>query len=148
MDAASPVGAGSLPQLYLIADQRDLELIDPWADALFDERLEVSRPIFDGDEADIREYHEDNLTNCDGVLIFYGAGNELWVKRKLREIQKSAGYGRTKPPPLVGICLVTPRTPEKERFRTHEGLIIPQWDGLALPTLRPFIDQLKAGRPV
>ena len=31
---------------------------------------------------------------CDGVLIYYGAGNEMWLRRKLREVQKSAGYGR------------------------------------------------------
>jgi hypothetical protein len=140
--------AGPTPQLYLIADQRDAELIGPWADALFDEHLEVIRPFFDGDESAIREYHEENLTLCDGVLIFYGAGNSLWLQRKLRELQKAPGYGRTKPRPVVGVCLVGPRSAEKERFRSHEALVIPQWDGVSLAALQPFIAQLKAGRPV
>ena len=98
------------------------------------------------DEADIREYHEENLTLCDGVLIFYGAGNELWLQRKLRELQKAPGYGRTKPRPIVGVCLVGARSPQKERFRSHDALVIPQWDGVSLPALQPFIEQLKAGR--
>jgi hypothetical protein len=140
--------AGPIPQLYLIADQRDAELIDPWADALFEAHLEVIRPFFDGDEATIREYHEENLTLCDGVLIFYGAGNGLWLQRKLRELQKAPGYGRTKPRPVVGVCLVGPRSAEKERFRSHEAFVIPQWDGVSLQDLQPFIAQLKAGRPV
>jgi hypothetical protein len=135
-------------RLYLIADQRDADLITPWAEALFEQELEVIRPIFDGDEAEIREYHEDNLSTCDGVLIFYGAANELWLRRKLREVQKSAGYRRTKPHPVVGICLVTPRTPDKERFRTHEALVAPQWEGFSPDPLRPFIAQVKAGDPV
>jgi hypothetical protein len=68
------------------------------------------------------------------------------VRRKLREIQKSAGYGRTKPRPATGICLVPPRTSEKERFRTHEAAVVSQWEGFAPGSLQPFVAQLKAGR--
>jgi hypothetical protein len=137
-----------VPQLYLMADQRDAELIHPWADALFDQHVEVIRPLFAGDEAEIREYHEENLTLCDGVLIFYGSGTELWLQRKLRELQKAPGYGRTKPRPVVGVALIGTRTPEKERFRSHGVLVIPQWDGVALPALQPLLTELKAGGPV
>ncbi|MEX2272078.1 MAG: hypothetical protein WD690_11425 [Vicinamibacterales bacterium] len=139
--------AGSVPQLYVVADQRDVELIHPWADALFEQRVEVIRPWFDGDESEIRAYHEENLTLCDGVLIFYGAGNELWLQRKLRELQKAPAYGRVKRRPVVGVCLIGARTSEKERFRSHEALVLPQWDGVSLPALQPFITQLKAGPP-
>ncbi len=140
--------ADTPPSLYLISDQRDVSRILPWADTLFEQRLEVLHPLFDGDEAEIREYHQENLTTCDGVLIFYGAGNELWMRRKLRELQKSAGYGRTKPPPVVGVCLIPPRTPVKERFRTHEAMVMAQWDGCAPEHLEPFIAKLKAGSSV
>ena len=55
------------------------------------------------------------------MLIFYGAGNELWLRRKLREVQKSAGYGR-KPPHAGGRHLRGPAdVPAKARFRTHEA---------------------------
>jgi len=137
---------GAAPQVYFVADQRDADRIVPWCDALFDQHLEVIQPIFDGDEAELRAFHEETLSSCDACLIFYGAGNELWLRRKLREIQKSPGYGRTKPAPLVWIAQIGPRTPEKERFRTHEATVVPQWDGVALEALRPFIAQLKAAR--
>jgi hypothetical protein len=78
----------------------------------------------------------------------YGAGNELWLRRKLRELQKSAGYRRSKPPAKVAICLITPRTAEKEAFKTHDAIVIPQWNGVDLPALQPFIAQLKTGGPV
>jgi len=146
--AQPPAGPASVPELYIVADQRDADLIEPWVDALFDQHLEVIRPLFDGDESSIREYHEENLTHCDGVLIFYGAGNELWLQRKLRELQKAPGYGRTKPRSVVGVALVGPRTPQKERFRSHDALVVAQWDGVSLPALQPFIAQLKAGPPV
>ena len=133
------------PHVYLIHDQRDTQAVAPWADFLFNE-FEVIRPGFDGDEADTRAYHEENLRLADGVVIFYGAGNESWLRRKLREVQKSAGYGRSKPEPEIGICLIAPRTPEKEQFRTHKGMLLPQWDGVTPDAWRPFVDRLKGGR--
>jgi hypothetical protein len=130
-------------RLYLIYDQRDALITAPWEDFLFEQELEVFRPVFEGDEAELREYHEENLRSCDGALIFYGSGNECWLRRKLRELQKSPGYGRTKPMPTVAISLVLPRTPDKERFRTHEALVIPQWGGFSAEALQPLISSLK-----
>jgi hypothetical protein len=132
-----------LPRVYLIYDQRDEAAASVWANALFDDKLEVIRTLFDGDEAEIREYHEENLAICDGVLILHGASNELWLRRKLREIQKSAGYGRSKPKPEVAVLLVGARTAEKERFRTHEAIVVPQWDGYTREALQPFVSRLK-----
>jgi hypothetical protein len=155
--AAAAGAPGQATQLYFVYDQRDTDDVTAWADFLFKEQFEVIHPVFDGDEADVRSYHEENLRICDGVFIFYGAANETWLRRKLREIQKSAGYGRTKPAPVVGICLVAPKTREKERFRTHDAIVVPQWDGLASDVLQPFVSALKtsarssqdhgAGRP-
>jgi hypothetical protein len=137
-----------VPMLYLMADQRDADAIQPWADALFEQGIEVIRPLFDGDESEIREYHEENLRLCDGVLIFYGAANELWLQRKLRELQKAPGYGRTKPKPATGVCLIGARTAEKERYRSHDVVVAPQWDGVALNALAPLLARLKAGGAV
>jgi hypothetical protein len=141
--SSSLVAGSGYTRLYLIYDQRDALITSPWEDFLFEQKLEVIRPAFEGDEAEIREYHQENLRNCDAALIFYGSGNECWLRRKLRELQKSPGYGRSKPIPIVAICLVPPRTPYKERFRTHEALVIPQWEGFSPGPLQPFISSLK-----
>ena len=111
----------------------------PWQKYLFDRGFEVIHPIFEGSESEIREYHEENLRVCHAALIFYGAGNEAWLRRKLREVQKSAAYGRIQPICGVGVVLASPRTPQKERFQTHEAIVIPQWDGLAPEPLLPFV---------
>ena len=62
----------------------------PWADLLF-QSFEIVHPLFEGDEREVREAHEEALRHCDGVLLFYGAGNEAWLRRKLTEVQKSPG---------------------------------------------------------
>jgi hypothetical protein len=140
--AIEPAAGSPQQQLYLIYDQRDAAAIAPFADFLFND-FEVLHPVFEGDEAEIREYHAENLCSCSGVLIFFGAANECWLRRKLREIQKSAGYGRSKAKPVVGICAIAPRTVEKERFRTHQAMLVPQWDGLSPDGLQPFVARLK-----
>jgi len=134
---------GAHARVYLIYDQRDEETSSAWADFLFEQGIEVIRPVFEGDAAEIRDYHDENLRTCDAALILYGSANECWLRRKLRELQKSFGYGRTKPAPLVGISLVPPRTLDKERFRTHEAMVIPQLEGFSPDPLRPFVSGLR-----
>lgn len=130
-------------QIYLIYDQRDVISSAPWADALFNLGFEVVHPVFEGDEAEVRENHEGNLRDCDAAVILYGKVNELWVRRKLRELQKSAGYGRTKPLRALAISLIAPETAEKQKFRTHEAMVINQSGDLVPECLQPFIDQMK-----
>jgi hypothetical protein len=132
-----------MTSVYFIYDQRDEPTVAPWADLFFKE-CEVVYPLFDGDEKDLRESHEESLRTCDGVLVLSGAGNEAWLRRKLTEIQKSPGYGRTKALPDVCICLIPPQTPAKTRFRTHHALVIPQWNGCDAAALEPFMAALRA----
>ena len=141
--AAAASAGQSLAQLYLIYDQRDSNEASPWADFLFEHGFEVIHPVFEGDEAEVREYHEENLRSCDGALILYGSASECWLRRKLRELQKSAGYGRAKARPTIGIALIPPKTVEKERFRTHEAIIIPQLAGFSPDSLQAFISRLR-----
>jgi hypothetical protein len=140
---APPIARGDHARLYVIYDRRDTDASSSWVEYLFEQDLEVIRPVFEGDEAEIRDYHDDNLRTCDGVLIFYGSANECWLRRKLREVQKSPGYGRTKPAPVVGILLAPPKTADKERFRTHEAMVIPQLDGFSADALRQFVSNLQ-----
>jgi hypothetical protein len=141
--ATAPVVKPGATLLYLIYDQRDAQAATVWADLLFND-FEIVHPIVDGDEKDIREFHEESLRTCDGVLVLFGAANDAWLRRKLTDIQKSPGYGRTKAPPDVGICLIPPHTPTKASFKTHYATVIPQFEGCAPESLAPFVAALKA----
>ena len=132
-----------MASLYLVYDQRDEAAVTPWADLLF-KSFEIVHPLFEGDEREVREAHEEALRQCDGVMLFHGAGNEAWLRRKLTEVQKSPGTGRTKPPPHLCVVQAPPRTPAKERFRTHYCPVVPQWGGCDPTPLRPFMDALSA----
>jgi hypothetical protein len=66
----------------------------------------------------------------------------MWLRRKLRELKKSAGLGRDRPMRAVGIAVAPPTTPSKAAFRTREALVLPQLDGPSSKGLEPFITRL------
>ena len=61
--------------IYLVCDQRDLDDTRPLEDLMSDSGHEILLPLFDGDQAQLRQAHLDNLKVCDAVIIYYGAGN-------------------------------------------------------------------------
>ena len=136
-----PVEAG-VTRVYLICDQRDQDATTPLADFLFEKGMEVTLPVFEGDEAEVREDHEDNLRMCDAVLLYYGAANELWLRRKLREVQKSAALGRAKRIRTKGIWVAPPSTPQKLRLRSREALVMAGPKEFAPDPLLPFLEAL------
>ena len=127
----------------MIYDQRDGEAPRVVEDFLFREGYEVIVPVFDGDEAELRREHEESLSICDGVLLYYGTANELWLRRKLREIQKSAAFGRKAPISGKAILVAPPGNTTKQRLRTHEALVIDQQGGFDPAPLRPFLSQFR-----
>ena len=129
--------------VYLICDAPDLENITPVADCLFDLGYEVILPAFEGDEAEVREDHEDNLCRADAVLIYYATANELWLHRKLREVRKSAGLGRTEALKANGILVSPPNSQGKKWLRSHEAIVIHQPDDFSSELLAPFLTELK-----
>ena len=129
--------------VYLICDQEDLENINLLADNLYDLGYEVILPAFDGNEADIREDHEDNLCRADAVLIYYANANDLWLRRKLREIRKSAGMDRSSPLDIKAILVAPPNSTNKQWLRTHEAMVFYQKGEFSPELLEPFLAELR-----
>ncbi|MDB4534647.1 toll/interleukin-1 receptor domain-containing protein [Vicingaceae bacterium] len=107
-------------QIYLICDETDLDNIIPLEDYFFDQGFDVILPAFDGEQSELREDHQENLKNCDAVIIYFGAGNDLWVRTKVRDLMKISGYGRTKPLDNKAIILAAPDTRSKARYRAQD----------------------------
>jgi hypothetical protein len=134
--------------VYLISDKQDIEEASPIADYLFDRGLDVTQPATDGDEALVLEDHKENLLSCDAAMIYYGRASDIWVRMKQRELQKIAGYGRTSPILAKAIYISRPQTDSKERWRTHDALVIKGYEGFIPDRLAPFIDQVQKAKGV
>jgi hypothetical protein len=137
----------SVVRIYIVCDRPDLEnvTIKMIADYLFQRRCEVILPVFDGDEAQVRIEHQENLKSCTGVIVCYGSGNELWLRSKLRDLIKVAGYGRTSPLRTKAVYLVGPSTAQKEGFRSHEVTVINGLNGFDEAPLQEFIEKAQQG---
>lgn len=142
--AAEPAAARDEgpPRVYLVCDSRDSERAAPLADYLFDCGLEVITPLTDCDEAQARADHRENLMLCDAILIYYGEAGEPWLRTKLLDLRKLAGYGRTRPPLVKAVYVGAPATPAKERFRTLEATVIKQPDQFSPDALAPLVARL------
>jgi TIR domain len=114
-----------LVRVYVICDQRDVEACTALTRHLLeDPRFEVISPVFEGTEEELRRDHEENLASCDVVVIYYGEGNELWRRRKQRELLRSAGYGRQRKLLASAIYVAPPPSPYKEGLRTNEAVVL------------------------
>lgn len=140
--AEKPIPEEGPVRVYLVYEQRDNEAIQPLDDYLFDQEFEVLKPLFEGDEAQVRQYHEDNLRLCDAVIIYYSNVNEPWLQAKLRELQKIAGYGRSKPMLAQAIYIGGAQTSQKQQFRTHEALVIKSFEAFSADLLKPFLTKI------
>lgn len=130
-------------RVYLICDKQDYDAIAPLSDHLFDRGYEVTLPLFEGDEAEVREDHKESLLLCDAVVIFYGNASEGWLRTKLRDLQKIAGYGRTKPMLAQAIYTGPPDNPAKQRYRTREALLLRNFGDFTPESLQPFVDEIQ-----
>ena len=114
----------SPPMVYLICDDQDLENVTSIEDFLYDKGCEVIVPVFEGEQADIRLDHQENLKTCDAVIIYYGAGNDLWIRAKSRELLKISGYGRSTPLNHKAVIIAPKKTTSKQRFRSRDLSVI------------------------
>ena len=132
--------------LYLICDKQDYEAVSPLSDHLFNQGYEVILPIWEGDEAQAAQDHKDNLMACDAMMIYYGQANEIWLRMKMREAQKIAGYGRTQPMLAKAIYISGPQTPRKDQFRTHEAVVIKNYGEFSPELLNPLLTQIQTAK--
>jgi len=135
--------ASEVRLVYLMCDARDEKSVTPVADYLFEHGCDVVLPAFDGDEAQVRADNEESLRSADGVLIYYGAPNELWLRGKLREWRKSAAFGRTKPLKATAVFVAPPNSQRQGSMRMHEARVIRQVDRFSESLLDPFLADLR-----
>lgn len=132
--------------VYLICDRQDMDAASAIESYLFDLGADVILPVMEGDETQVYEDHKANLLDCDAVLIYYGQANEIWLRMKQRELQKIAGYGRTKPLLAKGIYAGGPQTAPKERLRDHEAVVMKNYGAFTAESLQPFFEQVQKSK--
>jgi hypothetical protein len=135
-------------RVYLVYDQKDEESAEPLNKCLFDKKLEVMTPSFDGDVTQIRTLHRKYLRRCDAMVIYYDHANDTWLKTKLLDLEKALGQGRIKPIPkwALTVFISGEKTRHKERFHSHDFSVIKNYSPFSCDLLSSFISNLKEGK--
>jgi hypothetical protein len=136
--AEPPIAPDGLKRVYLVFDERDEDAVNPIDDYLYDRGFEVKRPLFDGDEAQLRADHEDKLRIADAVIIYYGADDEAWLSRMLLELAGSPATRRAS-----AVYVAGPETKAKARYRTREvDTVIKGFEEFRPDLLKPLLEAI------
>ena len=133
-------------RVYLICGREDVDAVDQIRNYLFDQGYEVTLPLLDGGEIDVLQDHKEGLLLCDAVLIYWGRASEGWLRMKLRDLLKLPGYGRVSP--LLGkvVYIGAPESPTKDRFKTHEALVIMNSGEFNPESLDPLLAEIQKAK--
>jgi hypothetical protein len=136
-------GNGESRLVYLVCDQRDLDDTRPLEDFVTDSGHEILLPLFDGDQAQLRQAHVENLKICDAVIIYYGAANYRWASSMKSDLLRLPALGRAKPLIEKAIYLAGPADKDKETFKANDFRIFNCFAGFSEGLFCDFIQKLK-----
>jgi hypothetical protein len=117
--AARAGDRSKLKQVYLICENRDRSLVRPIKEYLFKQNLEVITWLDQGGTDTLMDYHRKNLRECDAALVYFGSGDEPWVRKNLEDLEKAYGYGREQDWLANAVYVGAPPSEQKEDFLTH-----------------------------
>ena len=144
-NAAQRQGNGGARLVYLICDERDRKDTIPFRKFLRGRGLNVQIPVFEGDAAKVRRDNQDLLTECDAVIVFYGAGDESWKRTVDSDLRKMKGYRGEKPLLASYTYLAEPATNDKkDLIELEEPYLMNGLRGFSEAELGPFIRTLQS----
>jgi len=144
---AKPVHApvrSKLKQVYLICENRDRSFIRPIKEYLFKQNIEVITWLDDDTGRTLMDYHHKNLRDCDAALVYFGNGDEPWVRKNLEDLEKAFGYGRDHDWAASAVYVGAPPNDQKEDFLTHlVPYVIRNFQSFDPNDLRAFVEAVQ-----
>jgi len=142
----SSVASGERLQLYLVFDGDDADRARPVADFLFAQGFAVTLPLFEGDENERRDDHDESLRECDAILILQASATDLWRRAKLRDTRRAFGNGRRRPFLARGLLLADTAAAGAGDTLDPDLIVLRASEGPLSATLAPFLDALRRSK--
>jgi hypothetical protein len=134
-----------LKQIYLICENRDRSLVRPIKEYLFKQNMEVITWLDQGGTDTLMDYHRKNLKECDAALVYFGSGDEPWVRKNLEDLEKAYGYGRENDWLANAVYVGAPPSEQKDDFLTHlVPYVIRNFSSFDPNDLRDFVTAVQA----
>ncbi len=141
---AKPAVADATQLIYVLCDPKDRKATVPLRKLCKQQGFDVALPVFEGDAAAVRRANQQLLSDCDAVLLFYGAGGEAWKRTVDNELRKMPGYRGGKPLAASYTYLAEPKTTDKEDLiDMEEPHLIDGMEGLPEAEVADFVQALE-----
>ena len=134
-----------LKQIYLICEDDDRTFVRPIREYLFNQNLEVITWLDGSGAESLMDYHRKNLKECDAALVYFGNGDEPWVRKNLDDLEKAYGYGRENDWLASAVYVAAPPSVQKEDFLTRRvPYVIRNFSSFDPNDLRDFVTAVRA----
>jgi TIR domain len=94
VDSFLPVDDQENIRIYVYHRAEDTDYAVKLARSLAQHNVEPMFPAFEGDAADLKQWHRQNLLDCDSVVLCWAAAPEVWVRATSREFKNWRDLGR------------------------------------------------------
>ena len=105
-------------------------------------------PPDEGDPAELRENHKENLKVCDAVMIWWGSAQKAGLHYMMRDLDQAPGFGRTAPFRAKAVFIAAPPAHDKDDFRTQRAKVIRFIDGFTPELVAPLVAAIKSAARV
>ncbi len=124
--------------VFINADGSDIELADTLRRELAGSNVTAAIPLLQGSSEDVRLDLEENIVDCDALVMVYGEATPVWVRGQLRLYSKLK-HRRRQPMRALAICLGPPETKPDIGMDFAELKQIDCRSGVAADSLKQFL---------
>ena len=133
-----PASSGELQFVFINADGSDIELAENLRRDLKGANVSAAVPILQGSSEDVRLDLEENIVECDALVMVYGETTPVWVRGQLRLYSKLK-HRRKQPLKALALYLGPPESKPDIGMDLPEIRKIDYREGTAAESLRQFL---------
>ena len=127
--------------MFIDADRDDIEIARALKQEFSLHKLSVVVPTLDGPAEQVRTDLQENIVDCDALVLLYGQPTPIWVRGQLRLYSKLKAR-RAEPPRVLAVYCGPPETKPELGFSLPEVREIDCRIPLTFDPLRPIIKEL------
>jgi hypothetical protein len=130
--------AGPEQFVFINADGSDIQLAEALRKEFTSAQVSAAVPILQGSSEDVRLDLEENIVECDALVMVYGAATPVWVRGQLRLYSKLK-HRRKEPLKALAIYLGPPEAKPDIGMDMPEVKKIDYREGAAAESVRQFL---------
>jgi hypothetical protein len=129
--------------VFVNADREDLDIARQLSELLARQGVECYWPLLEGSPEKVRKDLEENLKECDGLVLIYGASEPSWVRDQLRQSRKILSQ-RQRPLVALAIYLGPPEQKPELAIALPDLMTLDGRAGINVEALHLFVQRLTA----